>query len=104
MHKKTQRQTNAEIKKERKWEVEKEKVKWVNNKKEKRERDKPSVVGLQGESDREASEGEEASDGRNKERQINTCPQTCKHTVRKGIRLIKCASWVNGAKRDMPKR
>lgn len=50
------------------------------------------------------SEGKEASDGRNKERQINTCPQTCKHIVRKGIRPIKCASCVNCAKRDMPKR
>lgn len=70
-------------------------------------------VGLQGESNREESarereeargecKREEASDGRNKERQINTCPQTCKHTVRKGIKPIKCVGWVNCAKRDMP--
>lgn len=72
-------------------------------KKEKRECDEPSV-GLRGESDREASEREEASDVRNKERQINTCPQTCKHTVRKGIKPIKCVGWVNCAKRDTPKR
>lgn len=46
----------------------------------------------------------EASDGRNKESQINTCPQTCKHTVRKGIKPIKCVGWVNCTKRDMLKR
>lgn len=46
----------------------------------------------------------EASDGRNKESQINTCPQTCKHTVRKGIKPIKFVGWVNCTKRDMLKR
>lgn len=70
---------------------------------EKGECDEPSV-GLKGESDREASEREEANDVRNKERQINTCPQTCKHTVRKGIKPIKCVGWVNCAMGDMPKR
>lgn len=49
-------------------------------------------------------EREDASDVRNKERQINICPQTCKHTVRKGIKPIKCVGWVNCVKRDMPKR
>lgn len=38
------------------------------------------------------------------DRQINTCPQTCKHTVRKGIRPMKCVGWANCAKRHMPKR
>lgn len=48
--------------------------------------------------------GEEVNGGRNSKRQINTCPQTCKHTVRKGIKLIKCVGGLNCTKRDMPKR
>jgi len=50
----------------------------------KRECDEPSV-GLQGESDREASESGEASDGRNKERQINTCPKPVNTQWEKGL-------------------
>lgn len=52
----------------------------------------------------ESSVREEENDGRNRERQINTCPQTCKHMVRKGIKLIKSVGWLNCAKRDTPER
>lgn len=42
--------------------------------------------------------------GRNSERRINTCPQTCKHAARKGFKLIKCVGWANWARRDLPTR
>lgn len=31
-------------------------------------------------------------------------PQTCKHAVRRGFKLIKCVGWVNCTRRDLPTR